>query len=120
MGVTKTLAEAATDILHFGIVFMCVFLVYAISAMVLFGQELHNFVRLDRALNTCWRIILGDIEWDDMNDIGRLEAGLWFWTFSMLVFLVMLNMLIALVMDMYTQVKGSIGEDAETLISQTR
>merc|ERR1712083_1228087 len=37
----------------------------------------------------------------------------------MLVHLVMLNMLLAIVMDVYTEVKGSIGNNAETINSQT-
>jgi len=54
-----------------------------------------------------------------MNRVGREQAGVWFWTFTWIVNLVMLNMLLAIIMDVYTEVKGSIGADAETLFSQT-
>ena len=26
---------------------------------------------------SCWRLLLGDFDWDSMNDIGRVEAGVW-------------------------------------------
>merc|ERR1719230_1036419 len=76
--VTKTLQNASTDIVHFGIVFGTVFSVYTVSAMILFGQELNEFANLGRALNTVFRCLLGDFDWDEMNDVGRLEAGIWF------------------------------------------
>merc|ERR1719487_1514337 len=116
--VTKTLASAANDIAHFGVVFTTVFCIYALSGMILFGQELFEYANFGRSLNTCWRILLGDFDWERMNDVGRLEAGIWFWTFTILVLQVMLNMLLAVIMDVYTEVKSSIGE-AETLLSQS-
>jgi len=54
-----------------------------------------------------------------MNNVGRQQAGIWLWAFMWLLNLIMLNMLIALVMDVYAEVKGSIGSDSETLYSQS-
>jgi len=54
-----------------------------------------------------------------MSEVGREEALAWFLTFQVLVTLVMLNMLLAIIMDVYTEVKGNIGNDAETLVSQS-
>merc|ERR1719253_491967 len=53
-----------------------------------------------------------------MQDVGRLPATIWFWIFILLVNMVMLNMLLAVIMDVYTEVRGSIGSHAETLWSQ--
>merc|ERR1712039_872302 len=65
-----------------------------------------------------FRIMLGDFNWDELIEVGRPLTSLWFWSFTWLVNLVMLNMLLAMIMDTYTQVKGSMGGDAETLWSQ--
>eukprot|EP00747_Dinoflagellata_sp_TGD_P015216 gnl/TRDRNA2_/TRDRNA2_124128_c1_seq1.p1 gnl/TRDRNA2_/TRDRNA2_124128_c1~~gnl/TRDRNA2_/TRDRNA2_124128_c1_seq1.p1 ORF type:complete len:326 (-),score=63.58 gnl/TRDRNA2_/TRDRNA2_124128_c1_seq1:95-952(-) len=54
-----------------------------------------------------------------MTDVGRIEATVWFWTFTVLVLEIMLNMLLAVVMDVYQEVKSSIPEDAETMVSQS-
>lgn len=62
---------------------------------------------------------MGDFEWEEMNHVGRVQAGVWFWSFTWLVNLIMLNMLLAVIMDVYTEVKGSIGEHAETIFSQS-
>merc|ERR1711920_1123772 len=47
--VTETLRQAGQDILHFGIVFGSVFVVYTVSAMMLFGEQLSQFANFGRA-----------------------------------------------------------------------
>jgi hypothetical protein len=79
-----------------------------------------EFANFGRSMTTIFRILLGDFSWDSMNRIGRMQANVWFWTFMWLVNLTMLNMLLAIIMDVYTEVKGSIGSNAETLWSQTQ
>eukprot|EP00928_Gymnodinium_smaydae_P021197 TRINITY_DN18250_c0_g3_i1.p1 TRINITY_DN18250_c0_g3~~TRINITY_DN18250_c0_g3_i1.p1 ORF type:complete len:958 (-),score=117.64 TRINITY_DN18250_c0_g3_i1:466-3339(-) len=117
--VTNTIVRASTDVAHFGIVFFTVFSVFTISAQIMFGQELHEFATIFRSFNTAFRILLGDFDWDRLREVGRLQAGLWFWCFVWLVNLVMLNMLLAIIMDVYTEVKGTVGSDAETVYSQS-
>jgi len=116
--VTKTLQTASTEIIHFGVVFGIVFLIYTISGMILFGQEMLEFANLGRAWITVFRCLLGDFDWEAMTSVGRPQAGVWFVTFMVLVNLIMLNMLLAIVMDVYTEVKGSVGSDAPTLLAQ--
>jgi len=117
--VTKTLGKASTDIIHFGVVFGTVFIIFAFSAMILWGQELQDFANEMRSLQSVFRILLGDFDWELLHNIGRAQAYMWFWTFIWLVNLVMLNMLLAIIMDVYTDVKAGIGPGAETLWSQS-
>jgi hypothetical protein len=115
---TKTLSQASVDIFHFGVVFFTVFVIYTISGMLLFGQELLMFSTTERALDATFKIVMGDFDWDEMRRIGRLEAWIWFLTFMLLVNLIMLNMLVAIIMDVYAEVKSALPEDADTLWSQ--
>jgi len=116
--VTQTVARASTDLVHFGLVFFSIFGLFTMSAMVLFGQDLSEFANFNRAADSVFHVLLGDFEWEVMKDVGRLPAVLWFWSFMMLVNMVMLNMLLAVIMDVYTEVRGAIGSHAETLWSQ--
>jgi len=116
--VTSTLGQASTDIIHFGVVFMVVFAVYTVSGMMLFGQELANFAGLDRATNSVFQILLGEFDYDEMVQVGRLDTVLWFVSFMLLVVNIMLNMLLAIILDRYTEVKGGLGDQCETLWSQ--
>jgi len=115
---TETLSKASVDIFHFAVVFFTVFLIYTISGMLLFGQELLMFSTTERALDATFKIVMGDFDWEEMRRIGRLEAWIWFVTFMLLVNLIMLNMLIAIIMDVYAEVKSSLPADADTLWSQ--
>lgn len=116
--VTRTLQDAFVDIYHFGIVFVSVLMAYCVSGIFLYADKLEEFAAIDRSLTSCWNLLLGDFEWERLRLTGRLEAGFWFWTFSIIVVQVMLNMLIAVIMDVYTQVKSSC-TSAETLYSQS-
>jgi len=116
--VTNTLASAAIDIIHFGFVFLIIFAVYTSSAYLLFGPELEEFAGIVRAWNSVMRLMIGDFDWVSMIEVGRPQCILWFWSFTWLVNLIMLNMLLAIIMDVYTEVRGKVGAGAETLWSQ--
>eukprot|EP00747_Dinoflagellata_sp_TGD_P184661 gnl/TRDRNA2_/TRDRNA2_40502_c0_seq1.p1 gnl/TRDRNA2_/TRDRNA2_40502_c0~~gnl/TRDRNA2_/TRDRNA2_40502_c0_seq1.p1 ORF type:complete len:829 (-),score=132.38 gnl/TRDRNA2_/TRDRNA2_40502_c0_seq1:39-2525(-) len=117
--VTQTLADSFVDVYHFGVVFLTIFMVFCFSAMILFGQDLVEYVNFPRAINTCWRTLLGDFDWDALSDVGRLQAAIWFWAFTLLVLQILLNMLLAVIMDVYSAVKGSVDPDSETLVTQS-
>jgi hypothetical protein len=78
-----------------------------------------DFATFGRSAHSRFLVLLGDFDWDDMNEVGRVEAAIWFWSFTVLVLWVMPNMLLAIVMDTYMEVKGRIGS-AETVVSQAR
>merc|ERR1719191_646977 len=69
-------------------------------------------------MNSCWRLLIGDYDWDELVGIGRLETSLWFWMFTILLQTIMLNMLLAVILDKYTDVKGNMGS-ADTLMTQS-
>merc|ERR1711874_695199 len=46
-------------------------------------------------------------------------GAVWFFLFNVVVTLVLLNVLLAVIMDVYTEVKGSVGSRAETIWSQS-
>eukprot|EP00931_Biecheleriopsis_adriatica_P024484 TRINITY_DN15242_c0_g2_i2.p1 TRINITY_DN15242_c0_g2~~TRINITY_DN15242_c0_g2_i2.p1 ORF type:complete len:992 (+),score=137.20 TRINITY_DN15242_c0_g2_i2:417-2978(+) len=116
--VTKTLIRAATDVFHFSIVFGFVFAVFAAAAMIRFGSFLPDFATYTRSLDTSFHVLVGDWDWESMSGVGLVEAGLWFWAFIWLIELCMFNMLLAIMMDVYTDTRGSLEADSETLWSQ--
>eukprot|EP00746_Dinoflagellata_sp_MGD_P162963 gnl/MRDRNA2_/MRDRNA2_90744_c0_seq1.p1 gnl/MRDRNA2_/MRDRNA2_90744_c0~~gnl/MRDRNA2_/MRDRNA2_90744_c0_seq1.p1 ORF type:complete len:1192 (-),score=272.92 gnl/MRDRNA2_/MRDRNA2_90744_c0_seq1:74-3649(-) len=117
--VTKTLSQSGVDLVHFLLVFMSVFITYAISGVLLFGREIDGFTTFPRAINTSFRCMMGDFDWEELSVVGRMDAGIWFWTFEVVVVLLMLNMLMAIVMDAYGEVKANVG-NADTLWGETK
>merc|ERR1712187_577503 len=61
----------------------------------------------------------GEMEWDMMVLYNRIMANLWFWTFTAIVNMLMLNMLLAIVMDTHTEVQGQ-SIHSDTLPAQTK
>jgi len=65
-------------------------------------------------VNTCFAILLGDISVnDDLNQLQGLQgvaATLFFWSFELLVFMVLLNFLLAIIVDAFSEVKENTHE----------
>jgi len=115
--VTRTIYMAASDLFHFMVVFTSVFFTFTICGIVLFGREVGSFTTIPRAFVSCFRLMMGDIDWEEISTIGRPEAGIWLWLFITIVVLLMLNMILAIIMDNYGEVKAQTG-NAETLLDE--
>mmetsp|Transcript_15519 Transcript_15519/g.24574 ORF Transcript_15519/g.24574 Transcript_15519/m.24574 type:complete len:870 (-) Transcript_15519:59-2668(-) len=102
--VTDTMFKATQDLLHFAIVFMSIFVCMMVNSVLFFGQDVQEFSSLPRAIHSCFRAMFGDFDWDIMKEIGFLKAGIWFWLFMIVMYLILLNMLLAIIMDAYTNV----------------
>jgi len=117
--VTETMIQAYQDMLHFSLVFTGVTVCLCLNAVLLFGQDHQEFATFARSLNSCFRMMFGDWDWKPMEEVWRFTAMLWFWLFMTMVVVILLNMLLAIIMDNYMNVKkGSAG--AITLGGQIR
>jgi len=116
--VTKTLQRATVDLIHFCIVFMCVFLCLVVNSILFFGQDVQDFSTFPRAVNSCFRAMFGDWNFDEMMEIGLIKAQIWFWIFMLIMVLILLNMLLAVIMDAYKEEKART-KTAQTLANQT-
>lgn len=102
---TKTIARSMTDTVHFLIVLVLVVFAYAVGGMFLFGHRLMAFSELNTAMIQCTLIALGDFDFDELSQELPFSAAVWFWTYIVLVSIIMLNMLLAIIMDWYAEVK---------------
>jgi len=117
--VTETFVEAQSDIFHFFIVFFSVYVCMAVNAVLFFGQDSVDFSTIDRAFHSCFLVMYGDWDYDQMEQVGRVKASLWFWLFMIIVVLVLQNIMLAILMEAYTNVKAAT-KDAPTLASQVK
>ncbi|KAL0022694.1 hypothetical protein WJX77_001966 [Trebouxia sp. C0004] len=112
--VTRSLALAGPDLIHFCLVCGMVFVGYAMMAHLIFGNTIQQFSTFGTAVNTCFAILLGDISVnDDLNQLQGLQgvaATLFFWSFELLVFMVLLNFLLAIIVDAFSEVKENTHE----------
>jgi len=112
--VTETLRLGGQDLMHFAIIFCSVFACLCLDAVLLFGQDLEEYATFWRALHSCFRLMFGDWDWKAMEQVNRVVAGIWFWIFMLIVVMVMFNVLLAIIMDSYMQVKKT-AQNAESL-----
>jgi hypothetical protein len=115
----NTLTRSASDLAHFMVVFLTIIAIYIVAAMLLFGQEMNAFSTFWRATIAVFQCLVGDVDWDEMIQVGRAEAVVWYISFQVITALIALNMLMAIVMDKYSEVKSNLPSDAETLWSQS-
>lgn len=99
--VTHTLFDCLPDFLHFMIVFTVMLLAYAVAGTFLFGHRLPEFSRVHLSLERCLLMIFGDIDYPRLAAEYPTSAFIWFMTFCILLFLVMMNMSLAVVLDVY-------------------
>jgi hypothetical protein len=116
--VTDTIYSSGVDIIHFFFVFSIITLCYCIAGMVIFGTQLFEFSTLTKAFMTSFKTLMGDFDFEAQYATDQFAAFAWFWSFNIVVLLVMLNMLLAIVMDEYSTVKSKALE-ATTLWAQT-
>jgi len=115
--VIKTIQTSAIDIVHFLIVFLTIFFVFSSAAYVFFGGRMKEFSTQIKALIYCWRILMGEFDVEAMELVSPLAADLWLLVFQFLVLQVLLNMLLAIIMDTYSAVNEP---GAETIWWQIR
>jgi len=127
--VARTFKSVYQDIVHFLIVFLTVFVCFALIGHVLFGCDVREFRTLGASINTAGMALMGDLGWyaalSDTPDLlpsgmPRFLVMAWFFTYMFFVAIVLLNMLLAIILDRYSMVafeneKG----DLRTLWSQT-
>lgn len=110
--VTKTILRAGPDFFHFFIVCMLVFFAFVVSGMFLFGRRLWNWSNYSLAANEAFLLMMGDFDYDELTADDPLTAGIWFALFICLGMLLLLNMLMAIIMDVYTEIKGEVASTA--------
>jgi len=129
--VTDTIKVALEDIIHFMIVFMVIFISFALIAHILFGNDLQAFQSFGLSMTTSFDVLMGAFDWfvDFMENPADLGSGMprflvtaWFLCYNTSVLLVLLNMLMAIILDRYAQMAAKLEGSAEapTLWVQVR
>lgn len=106
----RTMSRAANDLFHFGLVFFATLLSFTMIANALFARDIIKFRTFGRSFASCFEILLGEFDLSELQQAGRALATFWFISFQVCMALVMLNMLLAIVFDIYSEVKGETKE----------
>jgi hypothetical protein len=107
--VTRTIAKAATDLIFFLVLFCAVCSLYAFLGALIFGQEMDRFSSFALAFEAVLEICVGLYNpMDEPEFLGggkKLIAMLYFWSYIAISFFILLNALLAIVVEAYDLVK---------------
>ncbi|XP_026848904.1 polycystic kidney disease 2-like 2 protein [Drosophila persimilis] len=114
---TTTLRKCSKDLIGFSIMFGIVFLAYAQLGLLLFGTEHPDFNNFVTSVLTMIRMILGDFQYTLIQQSNRVLGPIYFLTYIVLVFFILLNMFLAIIMQTYNSVKNEITQGRSQLAS---
>jgi hypothetical protein len=109
--VTATLGQASTDLIPFFVVMLLFVFAFSYAAVFIFGQKVAKFASFDGTVLVLFNMLLGDFDAEEMEvDTDHIVNFTWFILFYVIGFYLLLNMLLAIIMDAYAVVK----EDSNT------
>ncbi|XP_022232185.2 polycystic kidney disease 2-like 2 protein [Drosophila obscura] len=105
---TTTLRRCYKDLAGFSLMFGIVFLAYAQLGLLLFGTKHPDFDTFTTSILTMVRMILGDFQYKLIEQANRVLGPIYFLTYILLMFFILLNMFLAIIMETYNSVKSEI------------
>ncbi|CEM32637.1 unnamed protein product [Vitrella brassicaformis CCMP3155] len=119
--VTRTLAASIRDAFHPAIVFFCIFFAFCFSGMVLFGYKISYFRDINASLSSCLLLVMGWFHWSWLGDEGtKTNTMIFMWLFGTLVALIMLNLLLAIVIEAYLRIRAGVANEDTVWMSGKR
>ncbi|XP_055967274.1 polycystin-2 [Sorex fumeus] len=107
---STTMSRCAKELCGFAIMFLVIFLAYAQLAYLVFGTQVGDFSTFQECIFTQFRIILGDINFAEIEEANRVLGPLYFTTFVFFMFFILLNMFLAIINDTYSEVKSDLAQ----------
>lgn len=116
--ITRTLSAAGPELLNFFLLLGIIFVIYSLMAHLVFGRIIDQYRTLAVSLVTNFNLIIGDnsVEYQLLLLQGwELVAGqIFYWTFVIFVSFILMNFLIAIVVDAFVDAKAN-AESAPTM-----
>ncbi|GLD93807.1 hypothetical protein PINS_up002412 [Pythium insidiosum] len=98
----RTLRFAAKDLLAFVVIFFIIFIAFAIMGFLTFGSKVREYHSLSVSLTSCFQMLLGAFDYNVIYEANPAMAGLFFFSFMISVYLICVNMFIAIMSEYYS------------------
>lgn len=105
---SETIGGCAKDLAGFAVMFTIIFFAFAQLGYLIFGTQVQGFSTFPRCIFTLFRIILGDFDFQALEDAHRFLGPAYFILYVFFVFFVLLNMFLAIINDTYSEVKSEL------------
>eukprot|EP01012_Entosiphon_sulcatum_P069175 TRINITY_DN9981_c0_g1_i2.p1 TRINITY_DN9981_c0_g1~~TRINITY_DN9981_c0_g1_i2.p1 ORF type:complete len:816 (+),score=133.12 TRINITY_DN9981_c0_g1_i2:482-2929(+) len=102
---SETLKRSFNDIVAL-IFYICVIMVgFTLMGHLLYGDSVDRFRSMGRSFGSLFRMVLGDFTYDDLNDVNREYTSAFFYLFILIMWLILLNMVIGIIAEGFTNAK---------------
>lgn len=101
---TRTLSASQDSIVGVLIIFLLVVSAYAMTGYGLFGLGVWSFRSVDASFSTLLQMLIGVIDYESLKNENRVQAGFFFWSYQILVLFCLLNFLIGVLMEAFSEV----------------
>ncbi|TDH68107.1 hypothetical protein CCR75_004201 [Bremia lactucae] len=118
----RTLRFAAKDLLAFVVIFFTIFFGFAVMGYLTFGTTVQNYHSLSVSLTSCFQMLLGAFDYEEIYVANPTMAGIFFFSFMITIYLVCVNMFIAIMSEYYSLAqseKKTLEEHKRNLIART-
>eukprot|EP00736_Rhodelphis_marinus_P001856 Rmarinus@m.13808 len=117
MSLWLTIGAALQDIAVFTVILGIITVGFGIQANLAFGFDLEEYRSIAESISSLMLILLGDFDYNAMREVRPLFAPIFFTLWTVGVFMILLNMFIAIVSDAYAEVQEE-RKSAESLQSR--
>jgi len=121
---SNTLTGALPNIATFLLMFAIVFVAYAAMAMLLYGHALPQYSTFGRTMITLFLVTLGDFDYQELMTVTQTFTPVYFFSFIIIVFFVMLNMFIGIIAESYAsenaKPKVSLGSEMASFLQSVK
>ena len=105
--ITRTVSRAASEMIHFFILFFLIIVLYTSLSHILFGGMIAEFSTFGSTMETMVNVLLGSVDVGVISgELGGAAGTVFFYTYVVAGYLILLNMLLAILIEAYLDVKG--------------
>eukprot|EP00644_Phytophthora_capsici_P005763 jgi/Phyca11/75980/gw1.2.694.1 len=98
---TRTIASAVRSFRTFSVIFVVIFMAFASAGAVLFGSSVEEFSSLENSTKTCVNMLFNNF---DVKTIAQIDYSVaYYWSYMSLMTFVLLNIVLAIVVDAYKE-----------------
>jgi len=97
----RTVSLASKDLVYFLCIFFTVMLSFVFTGMVWFGFGSRSWYNFSAAFASLFQLMLGQFDYKSIRNVNAMPAFFFFSLFIMLVYLILLNMFLAIINNAY-------------------
>jgi len=111
--IVRTITRAGADLLQFLAMFFVIFVIFDVMGMMMFGTSLEEWSSFISAFQTLIMMLTVEYGMEGLIDVDPISGTLFYALFLMLGYFLLVNILLAILIDAYTSLGAELSETAK-------